>query len=294
MLVSRLHNPNSEEILYHYCSSETLLAILTGEKIRFTDANLLNDAFEGRWGYRVFEQAADRILKREGIPEAVPRVEKAFFDKVDEIITGRTSVHHSFLACFSTEWDSLPQWRAYANDGRGFAVGIAASALKALPVSLLKVEYDPKEQVTEMMAALLATYMSYQEKGEFAQDFTTDCALIGAWAFGFKNPSFVSEQEIRCLHVADFIRIGENVKLKSVVDPDQFGPDEGPLIQYQSRGGCITPYLDMPLSWGNSQSPIREIVMGPRCPNALGNVFLMLGSFDLDHVVVRQSTSSYC
>ena len=43
---------------------------------------------------------------------------------------GVESSAHYFVCCFSADGDDLGQWRAYANDGHGFALGFATDVLE--------------------------------------------------------------------------------------------------------------------------------------------------------------------
>jgi hypothetical protein len=86
MLLSRILDPNEDQILYHYCSAGTLRAILESKTIRFSDINMMNDFQEARWGYAAFEEAATRIINRKDLPEEIPLMGKQFFDSVDEIL----------------------------------------------------------------------------------------------------------------------------------------------------------------------------------------------------------------
>ena len=59
----RILSPGPETVLYHYCSTATLLSILEHGKLRFSDINMMNDPHEWRYCYELFEQAATALLK---------------------------------------------------------------------------------------------------------------------------------------------------------------------------------------------------------------------------------------
>jgi len=154
MLITRHFHPSANDVLYHYCSSSSFQAILESGKIRFSDINMLNDNAEMHWGYSVFEEAAGKLIKIAEKRETLKGLDKIFFDKVDAVIAPLQRRLHPFVACFSREPDLLGQWRAYADDARGYSIGFDASALAYMPVSLLAVEYDREKQVQEMIDAL--------------------------------------------------------------------------------------------------------------------------------------------
>ncbi|MDY7530349.1 hypothetical protein RGV33_01410 [Pseudomonas sp. Bout1] len=76
-MLKRNYSPETEEILYHYCTAETFLAICTGKKLRFSDINSMNDSQEMQWGYSVWEDVATELQSEVGI---------AFLDDIDAII----------------------------------------------------------------------------------------------------------------------------------------------------------------------------------------------------------------
>jgi hypothetical protein len=159
MLLDRLFEPNDQDILYHYCSAASFQAIVESKRIRFSDINMLNDAEEMRWGYHIFEKAAGELLRLAASNPQLKYLDKAFLDKIDEIISPMQFFVHPFVASFSKEPDMLSQWRAYAEDACGFAIGFSGLALKNMPVTLLTVEYEPERQLEEMKTVIGACYL---------------------------------------------------------------------------------------------------------------------------------------
>ena len=146
MLYERLREKDDQTVLYHYCSPETFLEIIKNKTIRFSDINLLNDEEEGRYGYGVFLEAANLMLENSK-PDFIDGFDIAFVDLVDGAWHNMGFRLSSFLSCFSTDGDSLGQWRAYAADAEGFAIGFRASRIRAMPVQLLDVLYDRESQL---------------------------------------------------------------------------------------------------------------------------------------------------
>ncbi len=293
MLMGRIFEPTDDQLVYHYCSAESFQAILESEKLRFTDINMLNDSTEHRWGYSIFEAAATRLIKRVGIGEQVPTMPVEFFDAVDNVLSRGQLLAHPFISCLSLDGNSLDQWRKYADDGRGYAIGFSASALMRLPISLLRVSYDVDEQVNEMMAALVALHSRGPELP--LRDLALeDAALISAFMTALKHPSFQSEREIRCLRAISLDRIGENF---SFVDRGGIGRDgldyPGERVRYATRAGALTAHVDIRYTLRMEECPIVEVVLGPKNGTGLGNVFLFLGSLGHASIKVRPSNIPY-
>jgi hypothetical protein len=291
--MDRVYTPDANDVLYHYCSASTLQAMLASRRIRFTDINMLNDSEEARWGYSVFEEASTRLLKRLSIPEKVPHIDLTFIESVDEYISPIQLIAHPFVACFSTEPDSLSQWRAYGDDGRGFAIGFRAAALAALPVTLLKVEYDREKQVTEMMQALVATYQRRQEDRAPESEFMEDCCLLATYMVAFKHPAFAYENEIRCVHVVNVNMTDERLRFVDLGGSAGGVDVGGETIGFQVRDNHLTAFLDVPLHEPHAQNFIGEVVLGPKNHSIWGNIQLFLGACGLPKAKLRQSDVPY-
>jgi hypothetical protein len=113
-------------IIYHYTNDLGLKGILESGKIWLTDIFSLNDPSELSHGY----SHAVNILKSmvaDGPPDG-----KAFCQALEAWITqaGVQEFAHFFVSSFSSNGDDLGQWRAYADNGRGYALGFDTRTLE--------------------------------------------------------------------------------------------------------------------------------------------------------------------
>lgn len=291
MLINRLYSPSDDQLIYHYCSAETLCAILESKNIRFTDINMLNDETETRWGYSAFEEAATRLIKRIDIPDSIPEITIDFCDSVDEILSKSQLYIHPFISCFSLDGDNLGQWRAYADDGRGFAIGFQASMLEQLPVTMLSVEYDREKQIKEIMAALIAIHGQKNFGGKpVNEDFFEECILTATYFTGFKHSAFQEEKEVRCLHAV-------NVKFEEDIVHFEDAPNacdswKSQPVKFQVQNNHLCAYIDLPF-WISNRHPIAEIIMGPKNNSAPTNLLLYLGGLGYSNVRVKISNVPY-
>lgn len=294
MLLSRILDPNEDQILYHYCSAGTLRAILESKTIRFSDINMMNDSQETRWGYSAFEEAATRLINRKDLPEEVPLMGVSFFDSVDEILSSVQLITHPFISCFSLDRDSLSQWRAYADDGRGFAIGFKAKKLKGMPVSLLLVEYEREKQIKEMMAALVAIFMRCDGNPESGKStFFDDCVLLGNYMVALKHQAFHEEKEVRCIHAVNIEANDAGMRFVDSGGVTEYGDVEGEPVGFQVRDNHLCAYLDMPFRGKDNDSPIAEIVMGPKNHSNPGNLMLYLGGLGYSNIAITVSDAPY-
>lgn len=296
MLMSRVYLPTEEETIFHYCSAETLQAIATSETLRFTDINMQNDRQEVFWAYSIFEEAATRLIKRSEVNDKVPKVDISFIDSIDGIISRIQLIAHPFISCLSLKGDLLGQWRAYADDGKGFAVGFNAESLaNQLPVTFLRVLYDKEEQVKEMMAAICAIYLRSDNSGAgHEKTFLEDCVLLGVYMTALKNPSFAEEAEVRAVHavsikpqgkLAKFISNGGMINSTERVEPTE--------VNFQVRNNHLTAYTDINFSQNNFSSPIKELILGPKNHSNFGNLQLFFGGLGYDDISLSRSEVPY-
>lgn len=294
--MSRIYRPTEEETIFHYCSAETLQAIATFETLRFTDINMQNDGQEVLWAYSIFEEAATRLINRSGVNDKVPEISISFIDSIDNIISRTQLIAHPFISCFSLKGDLLGQWRAYADDGKGFAVGFHAESLaNQLPVTFLRVLYDKEEQVKEMMVAICVIYSRLENSEiDHKKIFLEDCVLLGTYMTALKHPSFAEEAEIRAVHavrakpqgkLAKFVSNGGMVNSTERVEPTN--------INFQVRNNHLTAYTDINFSPNNFSTPLKELILGPKNHSNFGNLQLFFGGLGYNDIGLSKSEVPY-
>jgi hypothetical protein len=300
MLTDRLREIDDDSIIYHYCSSESFISIVNNRTIRFSDINLLNDAEEGRWGYKVFEDAATKVINRDGIPEEVCKLieglDEAFVDQIDKLRFAAGLRFANFASSFSTDGDSLSQWRAYADDGRGMAIGFRVSELRRMPVQIFDIEYQYEKQVKEVSTRICSIYLEFCDKGKDCSLpwFFEACVSLAVSLIGFKNPAWRDEKEVRCQHVVDVDISDEGIWTLTDGGGVSAGKDvEGQPIRFHARQSSIVPYLDMPFEVSGERKPIVEVVLGPKNPNAPGNIMFALGNAGYGHVALKRAGAAY-
>jgi Protein of unknown function (DUF2971) len=289
----RVFKPDPACVLYHYCSTATFLSILETGKMRFSDVNMMNDVSEWGYGYRLFEAAANALLDM--IPEkpALEGLTTDFFDKIDDYLSPKQLRSHPVVACFSKEPDVLSQWRGYADNSKGWAIGFEGQAIDAMPVTMLDVLYDPEQQLAEVRNFLAAMYLIWRDKGgEFQEVVGKDACLLASLLLAYKHPSFREEQEIRALHELRVDLADDGCQLVDEGGTADGKEVTGESVRYRAAGTSIVAYIDLPFQRANGRS-IREIWFGPSNSNALGNALYPLTQHGHRAVTFHRSASSY-
>src|SRR5215831_10019471 len=143
--------------LYHYTDGRGLKGIIESQTIWFTDYRHLNDPSELIHG---IEMAHD--VMRLAANGADGRV-RLFLECLRDMFSSKnfSATLEFFIASFSRERDDLGQWRAYADNGRGYAIGFAPRVFRitelplgSLPEFLGPVRYRTDEVCSRHAAAL--------------------------------------------------------------------------------------------------------------------------------------------
>lgn len=286
---SNRDSPMVNQIAYHYTSLDAFASIVKEQTFRLGNIFFMNDYKEVEW---CFDIASALVVQRE----------EEEFDILYNLIQGR-GFGHIFCGCFSTKEDDLSQWRGYADDGRGIAMGVDLNAVGAANrayMLAMEVEYCVEKQKAEV-EKILAQFITPAE-GDFARFRAKSLEASFAYhqladlAVQFKNPAFAGEDEVRLVRRIENVEERESIWCFNDILREEFPDDE---LGFNIRGGRIAPYANivMPVA------AIRRIWLGPRFGEGMANLSmaqaalqLFLSKHGVDEDVVknlRRSKASY-
>lgn len=279
--------------LYHYTDANGLKSIVEGETIYFTSYGHLNDPGEITFGIGVTTALLEEIGQQND-----KRI-KLFCDMLIDLFThdNMRTAFGFFIASFSRDGDDLGQWRAYGDNGRGFALGIAPEVFQAKagrqadPTNnyvVLPVVYGVDEgralllpgiaKVVEQVAEILTSEADAMQDPNVGMPFFDEMAkaLIASelvlYSMTIKHEAYRHEREVR------LALVGQTNHLAS-------------KVLTCTRRSEIVPYIavKMPLAAPDS---IAEVVVGPAAsPNSEDSVKSLLPH--LRSVSVRRSSIPY-
>lgn len=231
---------------YHYTSLQGFLGLLSSHELWLSDYGFLNDASEIAHGLKRAEEAFARVAAERPTSRA--------------LMSAQTSVdlsrHRICIASFSTQGDSLSQWRAYGP----IAVGFDLTPLRfgyGNSVRTAHVVYaaDEQDELLEIYANLMASAWDHEtpsaRRKHRALYFKSPGRLLDIIAF-FKNAGFADERELRMTHSED-----ADVLASFPIDP---APD-----RVRASGGLLVPYTttrDIHREHPE-RLPIRDVIVGP-------------------------------
>ena len=197
------------EILYHYTNDIGLKGILEAGQLWLTDIFQLNDPSELSHGFDIAIAALSSKVTS-GTP-----AKKQFGQLIADCFE-RMGIQNSaqfFVCAFSSCGDDLGQWRAYADNGRGYALGFDGRALEKAffgsgDADTFPISYGDAE-LKKMNAAVIDAYLNCVEldmilqSGASISDIADLCTHLTMYmlhaAIFFKHKAYENEKEYRFL-----------------------------------------------------------------------------------------------
>lgn len=225
--------------VFHYTSSAGLLGSLTHKSVWASAASSLNDLGEIRQGWDLIRN----ILAAQPTSEAV------------DMLTGFAAnplkrQHEVFVLSASIDGDDAAQWRLYADEGRGYAIGldgsVALAVVSEVPATALKTgkpsigrlakdfasvspwhrvlyrEAEVETAVQELVVAANAEISQIAStSGMTDDDLTFAYEAVQEWGYEalatiahlIKSPGFAGENEVRV--VATFMMGEEHTRYRA-------------------------------------------------------------------------------
>lgn len=250
-------------LLYHYTDAVGLLGLLRGETW-FTHYSALNDDREGSY----FLEVLARWAARGGSARRSPTWLESLLEGGLRIVSPCST---PFVFSLSARGDSLPQWRGYAADGAGYALGFDGPALTAIvrpeplrkPISQVgcfPVLYDLDEQFA--FIDKVAELVPHSPKPMVR---TAHAMFIGTLLSpAFKHSAFHDECEWRLVVSCvghTFAETQDDVE----VSAQKWARDMDGWLHFRGGGPRgIVPFLKIPADMVRLTDHVREIHCGPR------------------------------
>jgi hypothetical protein len=291
------------DFLYHYSSTQTAFAILQSRSFRLSALSGANDSLEGRYLGKVFST----LLKD-------AQIERGVIEVASVIVEGYPDATEGFALCLSENSDLLSQWRAYAQDGTGMAIGVDPAVFAkdfgqepfgSNFFDLIKVEYGDKLLIEYLQPFVEQMRRELSEYGEFIKlrgDLTRE-EVSRAMADRATNVQgqFVGQRTDAPALLDKLINILSPMHFHIYgTKPNSFHEEkEWRVIRFRHRTavGDIQYFADqtsvrpfIPSRMSNAASmAVREVVLGPKHRSDINWMRSFLASVGLPHVKVRLS-----
>jgi len=258
----------NNNLVYYYCREDTFLSIINNQKLWLTSIWDLNDPSEIHW---TFQKVWQGILPelQQNLSDFQRELLAAINREIDSEIY-KTNMY--YIICFSKEKDLLSQWRGYADDGRGYSIGINLNKITGLNmISCANVDY--KKSLGYSAVIYDPTVQHETLLGIFKQILNIDpiqgpflIAIVNLLlnAVIFKNPYYFEEKEVRLVFAATSI----DGKISNL---DQSGMIKGPFPHINSI--CETTHIELDLMKCDPSGCIEEIILGPKNTQSIDSIY---------------------
>jgi Protein of unknown function (DUF2971) len=253
------------ELVYHYTTMEAMMKIVRSRTVWATSISYLNDFSEGEHFMKLILGRLPSYLKRYGLGDEI-----AILMKSELMGTRQSFKFRPYVASFSAESDSLPQWRSYCASGNGISIGFKVERLKRA----MLVDDENKARPEALVSFSPVEYVD--DKGDESLDAEIADAVRGSEelaqqvqeADGRKN---FASLYFRLLieHRASFkkhISFSNECEHRIIVDPLNLSPDFE-FVQYRATRSTLVPYVivSVPPSrvGSNGSDFIQRVVIGP-------------------------------
>lgn len=231
---------NENEVNYHYTSSSSLLSILKGRNIRFTDAWFMNDKSEMTYfidrlvdflkenkGYSKCIEAFENLLLNGAPLESYIKVDISTLRFYTDIEVLKDKKTRQFVFCMSESSDSLNMWNYYShsNNYQGYNIGVNVKEFlktlnkrSELPIDpyfiyygkVIYAEQEKKQEIRDFCNFLENDDLPSRQRGRYLWEYITTYGLF------YKDNAFKNEEEYRIV-----ISVSEDILLSPTKEQKQ-------------------------------------------------------------------------
>jgi Protein of unknown function (DUF2971) len=252
-------------VFYHYTNAAALKSILETGSLWFSDWRFLNDTNEVQEGFNIASQHFEHLLETKSVNATHAQDLRRYFE---------ISRYGAWIACFSEDGDSLTQWQAYGDNGRGYALGFDDELKDVLAADLFieRVHYtlagEKDDWIHEEIKKIVERMVLEGSDPAISMGWTYLTRLLSR----VKHEAFTHEREVRALFPQHFMGpLGANIRQK-------FNPKNGVLVPVMEIRTKPTSVDDTDASNrainGNLLLPLKQIVMGPAHIHATSKIGL--------------------
>ncbi|BCQ35276.1 hypothetical protein ERHA55_29470 [Erwinia rhapontici] len=283
--------------VYHYCSAETFLSVIKYKKLWLGDIRYMNDYMEMKWFMDAFNELLDTELSSEAHKELL------------ENLKNNQALTKPYISCLSESGDILSQWRAYAQDGHGIAIGFNPNKLGVIidsnvgtnkfikqSLHLNTVSYWDKEKIkneilkiTKQAPDVIDFFATLDKEFEdlpnsLQSRIVSTCFKLIHLSLHIKNPAFSEEKEVRIIY---------NHFPKYHKDSNKDNKDYKHFLASKSfriSSGNLTTHYELPIL----KDAITEIILGPKCNFSSDDIHDYIKANNIHNSVdIKKSTASY-
>ena len=255
---------NKWDQIYHFTSLKNLERIARTGYIALTDVTKSNDPSEGIYVLETLKQSYQKLWRDGEITEKqYLRLHQLFFDFVENEKTGGRLQQMVLSLSFCEPDMPLALWRAYGDQGRGAAIGIAKEKLEQIGqrrgFRFQQVQYYDEKELIYRQQEFWRTHLG-------DTDESLQAALSEQYICGYftKREENSYEKEWRLIYTGFSMKNYNMPRLEPEI------PDE---LDAYAKGDDLVFYYKLPVNQGRL---IEHIRLGPQCKVKAGEMLAFL------------------
>jgi len=276
-------------IVYYYCNESVFNSIIEQHKLWLTSIWDLNDSSEVHWTFKKLWPN----IQSELLLDASDKQRELINLINNDINIGIYQKYMYYIICFSRYGDLLSQWRGYADDGRGFSIGINIDRVTPqMGIPWINVDYNKSlgyspviYNFNEQYEILLNVFKEIFEMDYTQAPLFVALMNLSRYATIFKNPYYFEENEVRLMFAA-------NISNDKVLNLDGNGFINGPFKHTNSI--CDTTHVEINLMKCNINNCIEHVVLGPKNKHTTNDIYdkIISNGFSIssDKVILSKGT----
>jgi len=260
---------DASDIFYHYTTRAGLEGILRSGGLRAKDRIRMNDPGEFDYARNLIYEALDELGGRHDLPEVAQSLTTYTRKNLDRFLIDTAEMSRAFCACLTVSPDDSKQWAAYAEEGRGFAIGFNLSQLLCTQVSnvpsgqpyllCVPVTYSRNDQRDLVWRSLEAGICDLRT---FAETCSQEPAHLTAL-----RDRVTQEIVVQLITLIDFVKApcySSEREMRLVQDPND-GTLKARNIQHYRHADESIPFIFMDLrNRVTKRLSLAEIKVGPK------------------------------
>lgn len=270
---------DASDVFYHYTTHAGIKGILRSGGLRATYRMRMNDAREFDYARNVVYNALNEVGKCQAFPPVAQRIVTYTRKNLDQFLKDTVEMSRAYCACLSVSFDHPKQWETYAEEGKGFAIGI----------NLLKVLNNQYSAVQRGEPYILCAPVTYNVADQHdlvwrlvdagihdLQTFANTCSQQSEDLTALRN-RITQELVVHLLALTDFIKTpiySSEREVRLILCPND-GTLKAPYVQQYERENESIPFILMDLRDPmTGRLPLAEIKIGPKASFFQEKIFL--------------------
>ena len=301
------------------------MAIISNNTIRLSNISKSNDRDEIKYCFHTFEETLRETCGKFVCKYINDKDTIKFFsdicygDLVSRAILNDSLIYYA--SCFSAESDLLSQWRGYAKDGKGVAIGFYSNnflvAQDFKNIKFKKITYGMNHVKYELHNYILEKLVKAYKESENASGYSNyenaiDDIISGMVyeAVFYKNPAFKEENEWRLVfypfgNIRNLLITHKHNYMASnylfydrMLETIEYKKDYNGLLReklsFRTADDKIISYVDMNFE-SIKQVVLAEIIIGPKAniDDRDLRLFLKANGYDFSKINIKKSSATY-